>query len=112
MVVDSRENDPELKDRVQRLLAFLSVLVKARSAPVRVLDRHRAVMALDEGNLEVALNRDASAGDVVIRVHRVHLEDPPRPPAAIASSIRGSISDSSAEPTLDPDVPGTSQFER
>ncbi|MGI9208570.1 MAG: hypothetical protein ACR2I3_11450, partial [Rhodococcus sp. (in: high G+C Gram-positive bacteria)] len=69
--MDSRENDPELKDRVQRLLAFLSELVKARSAPVRVLERHRGVMALDQGNLEVALNTDASAGDVVIRAHRV-----------------------------------------
>ena len=69
-------------------------------------------MALDQGNLEVALNTDASAGDVVIRAHRVHLEDPPRPPTAIASSVLGSIADSSAEPTLHPDASGTSEFER
>ncbi len=111
VVVDSRENDPELKDRVQRLLAFLSELVKARSAPVRVVDKHRAVMALDEGNLDVALSTDASAGDVVLRARRVHLEDPPRPPAAVAAWIRGSIADSTTEPTLDPGAPETRELD-
>ncbi len=111
MVVDSRESDPELKDRVQRLLAFLSELVKARSAPVRVVDKHRAVMALDEGNLDVALSTDASAGDVVLRARRVHLEDPPPPPAVVTPWIRGSIADSTTEPTLDPDAPDTREFD-
>ncbi|MFD6894131.1 AAA domain-containing protein [Rhodococcus sp. NPDC060086] len=90
---------------MQRLLTFLSELVKARSAPVRTLDKHRAVMALDEGNLAVALSTDASAGDVVLRARRVHLEDPPRPPADITEWIRGSIGDSSTEPTLDAQAP-------
>ncbi|WP_229568287.1 AAA domain-containing protein [Rhodococcus sp. RDE2] len=111
MVVDSRESDPELKDRVQRLLAFLSELVKARSAPVRIIDKHRAVIALDEGNLDVALSTDASAGDVVLRARRVHLEDPPRPPAAVTPWIRGSVADSTTEPTLDPAAPDTREFD-
>lgn len=99
MGVESRENDPELRDRVQRLLAFLSELVKTRSAPVRVLGKHRAVMSLDEGNL---LSADAAAGDVVLRARRVQLEDPPRPPELFATYVQGAIGDSSVEPTLDP----------
>ncbi|ATQ31562.1 AAA family ATPase [Rhodococcus ruber] len=93
------------------MLAFLSELVKARSAPVRVVDKHRAMTALDEGNLDVALSTDASAGDVVLRARRVHLEDPPRPPAAVTAWIRGSTADSTTEPTLDPDVPDTREFD-
>ena len=103
--VESKENDPELKDRVQRLLAFLSELVKARSAPVRVAEKHRAVMPLDEGNLDVGLSTDAAAGDVVLRARRVHLEDPPRPPTPVATYLRGSIGDSAVEPTLGADAP-------
>ncbi|WP_346777601.1 AAA domain-containing protein [Rhodococcus sp. HNM0563] len=105
MSVESRENDPELKDRVQRLLTFLSELVKARSAPVRVVDRHRAVMSLAEGNLDVGLSTDAAAGDVVLRARRVHLEDPPQPPKQVMKYVRGSIGDSALEPTLSPEAP-------
>ena len=103
MGAQSRENDPDLRDRVQRLLAFLSELVRARSAPVRVLGRHRAVMSLDEGYL---LSADAAAGDVVLRARHVQLEDPPRPPEPVATYVRGAIGDSSVEPTLDPQAPG------
>src|SRR5690606_16993787 len=66
---------------------------------------------LDEGNLDVALSADASAGDVVLRARRVHLEDPPRPPAAVVPWIRGSLADSTTEPTLDPSAPDTNKFE-
>ncbi|MFZ2528419.1 MAG: AAA domain-containing protein [Rhodococcus sp. (in: high G+C Gram-positive bacteria)] len=109
--MDSRESDPELKDRVQRLLAFLSELVKARSAPVRVLDKHRATFPLDSGNIGVGLNTDAASGDVVLRARRVHLEDPPSPPTAISSWIRGDLADSSTEPRLAADAPHPEQFD-
>ncbi|WP_408015923.1 AAA domain-containing protein [Rhodococcus chondri] len=87
---------------MQRLLTFLSELVKARSTPVRVLGKHRAVMSLNEGNLDVALSPDAAAGDVVLRARRVQLEDPPRPPELFAAHVQGAIDDSTVEPTLDP----------
>ncbi|MFD6857601.1 AAA domain-containing protein [Rhodococcus sp. NPDC060090] len=103
--MESRDNDPELRDRVRRLLTFLSELVKTRSAPVRVLDKHRAVMSLAEGNLEVGLSADAAAGDVVLRARRVQLEDPPQPPGVVAKYVQGSIDDSTGEPTLDPQAP-------
>ncbi|WP_343466789.1 AAA domain-containing protein [Rhodococcus aetherivorans] len=98
-------SEPELRDRVQRLLAFLAELVKARSAPVRTLDKHRAVMSLDEGNLDVGLTADAAAGDVFLRARRLVLEDPPRPPALVAKYVQGAIDNSAAEPPLDPQAP-------
>ncbi|WP_420750299.1 AAA domain-containing protein [Rhodococcus sp. O3] len=102
-VVESRENDPELRDRVQRLLTFLSELVAARSAPVRVLGKHRAVMPLDE----VSLRADAAAGDVVLRVPRGRLEEPPpQPPELFARYVQGAIDDSTVEPVLHPRTPG------
>lgn len=103
--VEPRVSEPELRDRVQRLLAFLAELVKARSAPVRTLDKHRAVLSLDEKNLDVGLSADAAAGDVVLRARRVVLEDPPRPPALVAKYVQGAIDNSAAEPTLDPQAP-------
>ncbi|WP_308200802.1 AAA domain-containing protein [Rhodococcus sp. HM1] len=111
VVVDSRENDPELKDRVQRLLTFLSELVKARSAPVRLLDKHRGTFSLEEGNLEIALSADAAAGDVVLKARRVHLEESPRPPKRIEEWVRGDVGDSSAEPTLASDAAYPDDFE-
>ncbi|MCK0093745.1 AAA domain-containing protein [Rhodococcus sp. F64268] len=102
--MESRDNDPELRDRVQRLLTFLSELVKARSTPVRVLAKHRAVMSLEEGNLDIGLSAAAAAGDVVLRARRVQLEDPPQPPALIARYVQGAIDDSAVEPTLDPNA--------
>ncbi|WP_317550531.1 AAA domain-containing protein [Rhodococcus aetherivorans] len=105
MGVEPRVSEPELRDRVQRLLAFLAELVKARSAPVRTLDKHRAVLSLDEKNLDVGLSADAAAGDVVLRARRVVLEDPPRPPALVAKYVQGAIDNSAAEPTLDPQAP-------
>ncbi|MHD0281012.1 AAA domain-containing protein [Rhodococcus aetherivorans] len=90
---------------MQRLLAFLAELVKARSAPVRTLDKHRAVMSLDEGNLDVGLTADAAAGDVFLRARRLVLEDPPRPPALVAKYVQGAIDNSAAEPPLDPQAP-------
>src|SRR5690554_6739925 len=59
--VESGEREPELRDRVQRLLAFLAELVKARSAPVRVVDKHRAVMSLEEGNIRAGLRAHAAS---------------------------------------------------
>ena len=106
MGVESRENDPELRDRVQRLLTFLSELVAARSAPVRVVGKHRAVMPLDDGNLQFSLSADAAAGDVVLRARRVQLDDPPRPPERFVAHIDGSIGDSTTEPTLGSTAPG------
>lgn len=103
--MEPRENDPALRDRVQRLLTFLSELVKARSAPVRVLDEHHAVVPLGAGNLDVGLSADAAAGDVVLRARRVHLEDPPRPPMQVAAYVQGPIGDSSTEPALGPHAP-------
>ncbi|MFF0279333.1 AAA domain-containing protein, partial [Rhodococcus aetherivorans] len=105
MGVEPRVSEPELRDRVQRLLAFLAELVKARSAPVRTLDKHRAVLSLDEKNLDVGLSADAAAGDVVLRARRVVLEDPPRPPALVAKYVQGAIDNSAAEPPLDPQAP-------
>ncbi|MFZ2528415.1 MAG: AAA domain-containing protein [Rhodococcus sp. (in: high G+C Gram-positive bacteria)] len=104
--MESRENDPELRDRVQRLLTFLSELVAARSAPVRVVGKHRAVMPLDDGNLQFSLSADAAAGDVVLRARRVQLDDPPRPPERFVAHIDGSIGDSTTEPTLGSTAPG------
>jgi len=105
--VESRENDPELRDRVQRLLAFLSELVKARSAPVRNLDDHRGVLPLDDGDLDIGLSPDATAGEVVLRARRVHLEEPPPLPAVVAPHVNGTIDDSGAEPTLTSGAPAT-----
>lgn len=110
--MESRENDPELRDRVQRLLSFLSELVKTRSTPVRVLDKHRAVMSLAEGNLALGLSADAAAGDIVLRARRVQLEDPPQPPVLLAKYVQGTIGDSAVEPTLGPQAPdGIDGFE-
>lgn len=71
----------------------MSELVKARSDPVRILDKHRAAMPLDEGNLDVAPNTAAVPGDIVLCVRRGYLEDPLRPPSPIAAWVRGSLED-------------------
>lgn len=105
--MESRVSDPELRDRVQRLLTFLSELVKARSAPVRIVDKHRAVVSLDQESLDVALRADATAGDVVLRARRVRHEDPPRPPTELAPFVHGEIGDPTVEPGLqsqDPEI--------
>ncbi|MGL4304979.1 MAG: AAA domain-containing protein [Mycobacteriaceae bacterium] len=43
-----QETDPELKDRVTRLLRFLRELIIARSAPILHVDGHKSVLWLDE----------------------------------------------------------------
>ncbi|WP_072740591.1 AAA domain-containing protein [Rhodococcus pyridinivorans] len=106
MRVESGESEPELRDRVQRLLAFLAELVKARSAPVRVVDKHRAVMSLEEGNIRAGLRAHAASGDIVLRARRAQLEEPPRPPAELANYMHGDIADSAVEPELDPQAIG------
>ncbi len=107
MDVASRDNDPELRDRVQRLLAFMAELVKARSAPVRIVDKHRAVMSLEEGNIRAGLKAHAASGEVFLRARRAQLEDPPRPSGEFATYVRGDIGDSDIEPALDPTAPDT-----
>lgn len=109
-MAESRENDPELKDRVQRLLGFLTELVKARSAPVRNVDKHKS-FPLDFGNLDVGLRTDAESGDVVLRARRVHLEEPPTPPVAVSAWIVGDPADSSIEPKLAANAPHPEQFD-
>src|SRR5690606_24836669 len=100
--VESGESEPQLRDRVQRLLAFLAELVKARSAPVRVVDKHRAVMSLEEGNIRAGLRAHAASGDIILRARRAQLEEPPRPPAELAKYVHGDIAESAVEPELDP----------
>ncbi|WP_241387357.1 AAA domain-containing protein [Rhodococcus sp. CH91] len=105
--MEPKAGEPELRDRVQRLLAFLAELVKARSAPVRIVDKHRAVMSLEAGNLGAGLRADATAGDVILRARRVRLEDPPRPPAPVAEYVQGDIGNSAVEPAFRPETPDT-----
>ncbi|WP_277835517.1 AAA domain-containing protein [Speluncibacter jeojiensis] len=100
----NREDDPHLKDRVQRLMRFLRELVKSRSKPVLDHRRHEDVVWLSEDAVEVALVRDAAAGDVVLRSRRVMLSDPPALPAHLHGRVRGDVTDSTATPTLDPQV--------
>ncbi len=97
----NREDDPHLKDRVQRLMRFLRELVKSRSKPVLDHRRHEDVVWLSGDAVEVALVRDGAAGDVVLRSRRVMLADPPELPAHLRGHVRGDVTDSAATPTLD-----------
>ncbi|MFC4605850.1 AAA domain-containing protein [Rhodococcus kronopolitis] len=98
----NREDDPHLKDRVQRLMRFLRELVKSRSKPVLDHRRHEDVVWLSGDTVEVALVRDAAAGDVVLRSRRVMLSDPPALPAHLHGRVHGDVTDSAATPALDP----------
>ncbi len=97
-----REDDPHLKDRVQRLMGFLRELVKSRSKPVLDYRRHDDVVWLTGDAVDLALVRDASAGDVMLRSRRVVLVDPPALPPRLNHLVQGDTTDSGASPRLDP----------
>ncbi|BCN58347.1 hypothetical protein RE9427_17170 [Prescottella equi] len=97
-----REDDPQLKDRVQRLMGFLRELVKSRSKPVLDYRRHDDVVWLSGGAVDMALVRDASAGEVVLRSRRVVLVDPPALPPRLNNLVQGDPTDSAATLRLDP----------
>ena len=101
----NREDDPLLKAKVQRLMEFLRELVKARTRPVRDLDRHDSVLWLDNGAAVGLLEPDASAGDVLVRARRVVLEDAPALPETLAGKVVGNPTDSSAALSLEGDDP-------
>ena len=79
-MVTSRENDVDLKDRVGRLMQFLREMVKARTRPVLRVEDHEDHHWLFPGSAPFQIDRAATAGDVVVRAPRVHLEDPPEFP--------------------------------
>ena len=94
------EHDPALKDRVHRLMQFLRELVKARSKPVRDVERHEDVIWLDGASATSAYDSEATRGGIVLRARRISLEDPPRPPSELVGKIVGNIADSAAKPRL------------
>ncbi len=104
--MESGESEPELRDRVQRLLAFLAELVKARSAPVRVVDKHRAVMSLEEGNIRPACGPTPHRATSSCARDALSSKSPPRPPAELAKYVHGDIADSAVEPEVDPQAVG------
>lgn len=98
------ENDPQLRDRVQRLLSLLAELVKARSTPVRQVDRHESITWLEDLNDSVFVDSTGSSGDVVVRSRRVFLTPAPTPSLDVLAALQGSALDSSTPPTLDPEA--------
>lgn len=103
--MEVREDDPQLKDRVQRLMQFLRELVKARSKPVRHLRLHDDIVWLNEGRIAVSVDAEVSAGEVLVRSRRVALEEPPEVPQNLREWIKGDPSDSNASLELAPDAP-------
>lgn len=79
----SREHDPELKDRVRRLLGFLRELVATRSSPVLDVDRHEDVLWLAEAEAAALVDTAASAGEVVLRAPRTTLAPAPQVPLVL-----------------------------
>lgn len=103
--MEVREDDPQLKDRVQRLMQFLQELVKARTKPVRNLRLHDDIIWLNESRLSVSVDFEVTAGEVVIRSRRVALEEPPEVPRDLREWIQGDPTDSSASLELVPNAP-------
>ncbi|WP_441346908.1 AAA domain-containing protein [Rhodococcus sp. SGAir0479] len=82
-------------------MGFLRELVKSRSKPVLDHRRHDDVVWLSGDAVDMALVRDASAGDVMLR-SRVVLVDPPALPPRLNTLVQGDTTDSAASPRLDP----------
>lgn len=113
------ETDPQLKDRVGRLMAFLRVLVAARTHPVRDVSSHeRVVWPLTVP--DVFFDEEALPGSTVVRANRVTLEAAPEVPAQLRPwLLTGRYPDSSRPvPELrrdrvepDPETGGTRSLE-
>ncbi|WP_312033655.1 MULTISPECIES: AAA domain-containing protein [unclassified Rhodococcus (in: high G+C Gram-positive bacteria)] len=102
--MEVREDDPQLKDRVQRLMQFLQELVKARTKPVRNLRLHDDIIWLNESRLSVSVDFEVTAGEVVIRSRRVALEEPPEVPRNLREWIQGDPTDSRASLAISPNA--------
>ncbi|VFA81753.1 putative DNA helicase [Gordonia paraffinivorans] len=61
-------------------MQFLREMVKARTRPVLRVEDHEDYHWLFPGSAPFQIDRAATAGDVVVRAPRVHLEDPPEFP--------------------------------
>ncbi|MCR8897184.1 AAA domain-containing protein [Gordonia sp. GONU] len=83
----SRENDVDLKDRVGRLMQFLREMVKARTRPVLKVEDHEEHHWLFPGRTPFQVDQAATAGDVVVRAPRVHLEEPPELPRELLTWV-------------------------
>ncbi|SIS21967.1 AAA domain-containing protein [Williamsia sterculiae] len=77
-------------------MEFLHEVVKARSTPILDTRKHLKTMPIQSDSITALLVDDASAGDVMLRVQRVDLDEPPRLPAILAGRVEGSIGNSSA----------------
>lgn len=102
-----REHDPELKDRVGRLLEFLRELVRARTKPVRNLSVHEHVFWLDAAESAALVNSDAAHGEVALRAPRTSVDPPPGVPAALREWVdaKNVTSSAAAGPSLRPSGP-------
>lgn len=83
-----RASDPQLKDKVGRLVQFLKDLVTAKAVPVRQVSAHLDHLWLEDLRDLAALDLDAATGDVVVRVPRVV----PDPAPALPDSLHGLVS--------------------
>lgn len=107
------EDDPQLKDRVQRLMKFLRELVKARTKPVRNLRQHDNIIWLSGNFLSMSIEHSASGGEVLLRARRISLDDAPAVPVGLRGWVLGNIADSASMPTLSEESSGVDvTFER
>ncbi|WP_211290474.1 AAA domain-containing protein [Actinoalloteichus hoggarensis] len=78
----NRRNDPALRDKVSRLMAFMRRLSIARSQPVRHVDRHPRLLWLEQIRAVdgIAVAADAGPGGVLLRVPNAPQQpEPPTP---------------------------------
>src|SRR3954451_20967268 len=92
----TRATDPVLKDKVNRLIQFLKDLVTARAVPVRQVTGHLDYLWLDEVRELAAVDAEAAAGDVLLRLPRVVLEPSPALPSLLQGWVPVSERDNSA----------------
>ncbi len=77
------EHDPELKDRVARLMGFLRKLAIKRSAPVTQISDHRDLLWLSDVGKHLPVEQDAGLGEHVFVVPRVQVAAEPKPPEVL-----------------------------
>lgn len=97
-----REHDPQLKDRVSRLMQFLRELVASKSRPVYRVEQHPAHYWLGEALGFAQFNPVAAPGEAVLRAPRVTLDPPPDLPRELHGwvDLRNRDNSALAEPGL------------
>lgn len=88
MTISGAEHDPQLKDRVGRLMQFLRELVASRSTPVLDLARHHEHYWLAAAADLCHIEPHAEPGQILLRAPRITLDPPPE----IPPSLRGWLS--------------------